>query len=108
MTKCSPLQSDLPVQCPKPDSSIHEVEITEVQIAEKLRSFKEHKSSGPDNIHVNVLKAFGVPLAIIFKRSFNQGYKKVYLPQDWRDANICPIYKKGDRSQAKNYIDPCL
>ena len=102
MTKCSPLQSDLPVQCPKPESSIHEVKITEVKIAEKLRSLKGHKSSGPDNIHVNVLKncaAFSVPLAILFKRSFIQGY----LPQDWRDANVCPIHKKGDRSQAKNY-----
>ena len=56
MTKCSPLQSDLPVQCPKPESSIHEVKITEVNIAEKLMSPKEHKRSGPDNIHVNVLK----------------------------------------------------
>ena len=26
-----------------------------------------------------------------------------HLPQDWRDANICPIHKKGDRSRAKNY-----
>ena len=40
MTKCSPLQSDLPVQCPKPESSIHDVKITEVKIAEKLRSTK--------------------------------------------------------------------
>ena len=37
--------------------------------------------------------------AILFKISFNQGY----LPHDSRDANICPIHKKGDRSQAKNY-----
>ena len=63
MTKCSPPQSDLPVQCTKPESSIHEVEITEVKIAEKLRSLKEHKSSGPDNIHVNVLKKT-VPLLV--------------------------------------------
>ena len=52
----SPLHRDFPVQCPIPDSSIHEVEITEVKIMGKLRSLYYHKSSGTDNMHVNVLK----------------------------------------------------
>ena len=107
MTKCSPLQSDLPVQCPKPESSIHEVEITEVKISEKLRSFKEHKSSGPDNIHVNVLKKT-VPLLV----SHSQFYSK--------DRSIKDIFPKiGEmrisvRSTRKvtdhkpRTIDPCL
>ena len=52
-------------------------------------------------MNVNVLKncpAISIPLAMLFNRSFNKGY----LPQDWRDANICPIHKRGDRAQAMN------
>ena len=26
-----------------------------------------------------------------------------YLPSDWRDANITPIFKKGDKHSAENY-----
>ena len=25
------------------------------------------------------------------------------VPQDWRDANVVPIFKKGDRHQPSNY-----
>jgi len=25
------------------------------------------------------------------------------VPQDWRDANVVPIYKKGNRSEPGNY-----
>ena len=84
MTKCSPLQSDLPVQCPKPESSIHGVEITQVKIAEKLRSFKEHKSSGPDNIHVNVLKK-----TVALLVSHLQFYSKDRSIKDTKKC-ICP------------------
>ena len=62
---------------------------------------KAHKSSGPDDVRVNVLKncpAISIPLAMLFNRSFKEGY----LPQDWRDANICPIHKNGNRAQAMN------
>ena len=92
MTHCSPLTSDLKIECPRQEFYIRDIEITE-KIREKLHLLKAHKSSGPDDVHVNVLKncpAISIPLAMLFNRSFNEGY----LPQDWRDANICPIHKK--------------
>ena len=102
MTHCSPLTSDLKIECPRQESYIRDIEITEEKIREKLHLLKAHKSSGPDDVHVNVLKncpAMSISLAMLFNRSFNEGY----LPQDWRDANICPIHKKGDRAQAMNF-----
>ena len=38
-------------------------------------------------------------LTCIFQKSLDTGV----LPSHWRIANICPIYKKGDRSNANNY-----
>ena len=36
---------------------------------------------------------------IILKQSLKTGC----LPEDWRDANISPIFKRGDRQQTQNY-----
>jgi sorting nexin-29 len=30
-------------------------------------------------------------------------WEKKRIPIDWKDSIICPIYKKGDRMQCKNY-----
>ena len=35
----------------------------------------------------------------IFQSSLDQGQ----LPQDWKSANITPIYKKGNRTDPANY-----
>ena len=37
--------------------------------------------------------------AQLFQQSLNQGV----LPNDWRTANVAPVFKKGKRSLAGNY-----
>jgi len=39
------------------------------------------------------------PLFIIFKKSLSE----TCIPEDWKSANITPIYKKGSRTLAENY-----
>ncbi|CAC5374385.1 unnamed protein product [Mytilus coruscus] len=65
----------------------------------KLTPFK---SCGPDGIHVNVLRKclnFDKPLSYIFNLSMRTGL----VPQDWRDANVTPLFKKGSRTSLSNY-----
>ena len=38
-------------------------------------------------------------LTIIFRKSLDQGV----IPEDWRIANVSPIFKKGSRGKASNY-----
>ena len=38
-------------------------------------------------------------LVVIFQRSIETGR----VPKDWNDANVCPLFKKGDKSIASNY-----
>ncbi len=38
-------------------------------------------------------------LTAIYRQSINSGQ----LPEDWRNANIAPIFKKGNRHEAVNY-----
>ena len=36
---------------------------------------------------------------ILYQASLDQGT----VPQDWKEADIVPLFKKGDRSRAENY-----
>jgi len=40
-----------------------------------------------------------MPFPIIFEESFNSSN----LPNDWKTANIVPIFKKGHRANPSNY-----
>ena len=62
-----------------------------------------HKSMGPDEIHPRVLRELVEEIAkllsIIYQRSLLTGE----VPEDWRLANVTPIYKKGCREDPGNY-----
>ena len=34
---------------------------------------------------------------------FEQSIKTGLVPQDWRDANVSPLFKKGSRTETTNY-----
>ena len=40
-----------------------------------------------------------VPLKTLFEKSLNSGR----IPEEWRDATVVPLYKKGKRSEPGNY-----
>ncbi|CAM5073433.1 unnamed protein product [Natator depressus] len=58
---------------------------------------------GPDALHPRVLKELAAliaePLAIIFKNSWRSGE----VPDDWKKANVVPIFKKGKEEDPGNY-----
>lgn len=72
-------------------------------IIKKLKNLKPDKSSGPDGMHPLVLnrcaEALAAPLSIIFSKSYEEGT----VPMDWKEANVAPIFKKGDRNDPGNF-----
>ncbi|CAM4485735.1 unnamed protein product [Caretta caretta] len=58
---------------------------------------------GPDEMHPKILKELteeiSEPLAIIFEKSWKTGD----IPEDWKMANIVPIYTKGNKDNPGNY-----
>src|SRR3989442_12300095 len=79
------------------------IENKESDIKRSISEFKEHKSPGVDGItSTYVLKTKEImvePLRLLYKRSI---YKNE-VPEDWKKANVSPIFKKGDRSSVENY-----
>lgn len=70
---------------------------------DQLRNLDIHKSIGPDGMHPQVLKelaeVFAMPLSIIFGKLWGMGE----VLEDWRKANVTPVFKKGKKEDLGNY-----
>ena len=82
---------------------MEDCKITQKMVREKIRNLKEASAAGPDSIGPRMLKELVnelVPaLVIIFKRSLEYGE----VPEDWKTANVTPIFKKGAKADPGNY-----
>ena len=61
------------------------------------------KALGPDELHPRVLKELATELGPVFVHLFQQSIDTGEIPKEWSLANICPLFKKSDRSLACNY-----
>ena len=68
-----------------------------------LANLNPNKAAGPDGIPCRLLKILAPQLSPVLTIIFNQSLETGVLPSDWKQANISPIHKKGDRAKAKNY-----
>ncbi|KFZ59191.1 RNA-directed DNA polymerase from mobile element jockey, partial [Antrostomus carolinensis] len=72
-------------------------------VRDQLSNLDIHKPMGPDGMHPQVLRELAEviarPLSIIFAKSWETGE----VPEDWRKANVTPIFKKGKKEDPGNY-----
>lgn len=82
---------------------LQDVTISEDMVFYRLTKLKPNKAPGVDNIVPKVLietaKYVAKPLCLIFNKSLEEGI----VPDDWKRANVCAIYKKGPKDEAGNY-----
>ena len=61
-----------------------------------LSNLNSHKAAGRDGISARVLKEIHSSIALILKASsLNTGV----VPNDWKMANVIPLFKKGGQLQ---------
>ena len=61
------------------------------------------KAPGPDSLSAKVLKECSSEIAPVLTYIFNESLAQGAVPDDWRQANIAPVFKKGEKYDAANY-----
>ena len=88
---------------PTTDPAISQIIVNVEGVFNLLSKIESNKAAGPDEIPPRLLKEMAYQMAplltFIFQLSLDQGQ----LPQDWKSANIIPIYKKENKSDPANY-----
>ena len=67
-----------------------------------IEELKRHKS-GTDQIPADLIKARDRTLRSEINKLINSTWDKVDLPDEKKESNIVPIYKKGDKTDCSNY-----
>ena len=77
--------------------------ITFDELEKLLKLTKYGKAPGQDNINSELYKYAPVEFKLRLLQLLNIIYRENCIPNEWRNAVITPIFKKGDRREPKNY-----
>ena len=85
------------------DARIENIQTTEFEVQRLLSWLNVHKSTGPDAIGnwslKNCSNTLCKPLVTLFNKSLTEGV----VPSLWKQANVCPVFKKRSKSGKTNY-----
>uniref|UniRef100_K7EXX2 Endonuclease/exonuclease/phosphatase domain-containing protein n=1 Tax=Pelodiscus sinensis TaxID=13735 RepID=K7EXX2_PELSI len=79
------------------------IEVSLEEVLEQIEKLNVNKSPGPDGIHPRVLKELKWEIAELLSVVCNLSFKSASVPNDWKVANVTPIFKKGSRGDPGNY-----
>ena len=80
-----------------------DIVVSKDRVTKLLEGLNPTKALGPDELHLRVLKELATELCPVFAHLFQQSNGTGEIPREWSVANICPLFKKSDRSLACNY-----
>ncbi|KAI5707314.1 hypothetical protein M8J77_000030 [Diaphorina citri] len=83
------------------ETSGREISVAEIEYA--LKTSKNRKSPGPDNIPSEVYKIFGPNGLIVLKDLFNMIYDTGKIPEEWLKSIFVAIPKKASPKTCKDY-----
>ena len=92
---------------------MNDIVVSKDGVIKLLKGLNPSKALGPDELHPRVLKELATELGPVFAHLFQQSIDTGEIPKEWSLANICPLFKKSDRSLPCNYrpvsltCEPC-
>ena len=82
---------------------IHPLVIQVETVRELLLHLDCHKSMGLDRLHPRVLRELVGVIAELLSAIYQCSWLSGGVPEDWRLADVTPIYKKDRREDPGNY-----
>ena len=79
-----------------------EITVDPKGVIKLLNNLNIHKAPGPDGLSARVLKECSSEIAPVLTYIFNESLVQGAVPDDWRQANVAPVFKKGEKYDAAN------
>ena len=93
----------IPDKGTSPYQTMEDLFITEAGVLKLLQNIKVDKATGPDAIAARVMRETAVDLAPVLTTIFTHSINTESVPEDWKKANVNPIFKKGSKYSPSNY-----
>ena len=85
------------------NSHLDNITLSELEVESVIKTLVIGKASGPNGLSNRILRELSSELAIPFCSLFNQSLRSSTFPGSYKEANVCPVPKKGDLSIVSNY-----
>jgi hypothetical protein len=93
-----------------PEAKVHPVRskllksfITTQKVKNKIKKLKKTSSAGPDGITNELLQQCSAEISPVLAALYRKSMESGKVLEEWKTANVVPIFKKGSKSEAGNY-----
>ena len=88
-----------------PHPKMPDIQVSTQEIEKLLKGLNPHKAAGPDKFKPIDLQTFHkeLSLAPILQLMYRKSLDTGKLTPIWKEANVSPIFKKGDKTDPANY-----
>ncbi len=90
---------NIPIDIP----TVDHISITLTDVTDQISILNPSKAYGPDGIGPRLLKELMPVIAEPLRGLFQTSPTQKKYPTIWKQANVIPIFKKGDKSDPNNY-----
>ena len=94
---------EIPFKGTSPFTAMGEITVDPNGVIKLLNNLNIHRAPGPDGLSARVLKECSSEIAPVLTYIFSESLAQGAVPDDWRQANVAPVFKKGGRYDAANY-----
>ena len=84
-------------------SALPHITVREVEVA--INEMKDNKAPGTDDITSDIIKIGGDETTAELAKLYNQILDEKRIPACWKEAKVILLFKKGDKTDIKNYRD---
>ena len=99
--------SEIPCKGTSPFYPMGEITVDPKGVLKLLNGLNIHKAPGPDGLSARVLKECSSEIVPILTLIYNESLAQGTVPDDLRQANVAPIFKKGEKYNTEQIIARC-
>ena len=91
------------IQAAQVDTELDRIILTPQEVQSVIEILPLGKASGPNGLNNRILRELSSQVSAPYCSLFNQSLRLGLFPNSYKEANVCPVPKKGDLSLVTNY-----